>query len=87
MRSRLGARNGGMEGLVNPVRLISQPTVRNGRDTRMTGAELDAISAASQSPALVALIGLAVETAMRRSELVELHWANGDLKRRVVRLQ
>ncbi|MGN6282051.1 MAG: tyrosine-type recombinase/integrase [Frateuria sp.] len=77
----------GMEGLINPVRLISQPTVRNGRDRRVTGAELDAICASSRSPALVALIGLAVETAMRRSELVDLRWADIDLERRVVRLQ
>lgn len=67
--------------------MISQATVRNGRDRRVTGAELDAICAASRSPALVALIGLAVETAMRRSELVDLRWADIDLERRVVRLQ
>lgn len=64
---------------MNPVRLISQPMVRNGRDRRVTGAELDAICAVSQSPALVALAGLAVERAMRRREIVELHWANPDL--------
>lgn len=76
----------GMEGLINPVRLISLPTVRNARDRRVSGDELDAICGASRSPDLVFLIRLAVETAMRRGELVDLQWAHIDLERRVAHL-
>lgn len=49
-------------------------------------SELEQVIAASESPLLPAIIQIAVETAMRRSEIVELRWEHIDLKRRVAHL-
>lgn len=48
--------------------------------------ELERIIAASCSEQLPAVIALAVETAMRRSEIVSLYWEHIDLRRRVAHL-
>jgi integrase len=48
--------------------------------------ELERIIAASGSALLPAVIALAVETAMRRSEIISLRWEHIDLKRRVAHL-
>lgn len=52
----------------------------------MQDGELERVVAASSSALLPSLIWLAVETAMRRGELVSLQWKNVDLKRRVAHL-
>lgn len=48
--------------------------------------ELERVVAASQSSLLPTVMCLAVETAMRRSEIVSLQWQYVDLERRVVHL-
>ena len=48
--------------------------------------ELERVITASNSALLPAIIWLAVETAMRRGEIVSLQWKNVDLKRRVAHL-
>jgi integrase len=48
--------------------------------------ELERVAKASGSTLLPSIICLAVETAMRRGEIVSLLWANVDLNRRVVHL-
>jgi integrase len=48
--------------------------------------ELERVVAASGSALLPAIIWLAVETAMRRGEIVSLRWEHVDLKRRVAHL-
>lgn len=48
--------------------------------------ELERVVAASGSPLLPAIIWLAVETAMRRGEIVVMRWEHVDLKRRVAHL-
>jgi integrase len=48
--------------------------------------ELERVVAASSSALLPAIIWLAVETAMRRGEIVSLRWEHVDLKRRVAHL-
>jgi integrase len=48
--------------------------------------ELERIIAASGSTLLPAVITLAVETAMRRSEIISLRWENIDIRRRVAHL-
>lgn len=48
--------------------------------------ELERVVAASGSTLLPPIIWLAVETAMRRSEIVTLRWEHVDLKRRVAHL-
>ncbi|OSO81226.1 site-specific integrase [Burkholderia pseudomallei] len=48
--------------------------------------ELDRVVAASESTLLPSIVWLAVETAMRRGEIVSLRWEHVDLKRRVAHL-
>ncbi|WP_181290907.1 site-specific integrase [Caballeronia novacaledonica] len=48
--------------------------------------ELERVAKASGSPLLPSIIWLAVETAMRRGEIVSLLWVHVDLNRRVVHL-
>lgn len=67
-------REWGMENLANPVQIVRKPKLPQGRDRRLLPGELDAIIEASESPELRAIIQLEVETAMRRSEFVALHW-------------
>ncbi|MCA8282809.1 site-specific integrase [Burkholderia cepacia] len=58
--------------------------LESGRGAR--DGEHERVIAASRSAPLPAIIWLAVETAMRRGEIVSLQWANVDLKRRVAHL-
>ena len=48
--------------------------------------ELEAIIAASQSPQLPTIMRLAVETAMRRSEVIKLTWSQINLAKRFLTL-
>ena len=79
-------REWGIEGIQNPVQAAAKPQVRNARSRRVTDAEIEAICAASRSHELPALVRLAVETAMRRGELLALKWEHVDLARRVAHL-
>lgn len=87
----------GLESLSNPVELVRKPTVKNERTRRIASIdpsssrdvstdELAYVKAASQSAFLPALIDIAVETAMRRGELMTLGPSQVDLKKRVVTL-
>ncbi|WP_175771175.1 tyrosine-type recombinase/integrase [Burkholderia ambifaria] len=87
----------GLESLSNPVELVRKPTVKNERTRRISNIEpaphrgtstdeLAYVKAASASAFLPALIDIAVETAMRRSELISLGPAQVDLTKRVARL-
>ncbi len=87
----------GLESLSNPVELVRKPTVKNGRTRRISSVEPDTqrgtsadelayVKAASASAFLPALVDIAVETAMRRSELISLGPAQVDLTKRVARL-
>ncbi|MDR6379654.1 integrase [Paraburkholderia caribensis] len=88
-----------MESLLNPVELVRKPHANNARTRRIAAAEADSASArqtevgelervvaASGSDLLPAIIWLAVETAMRRGEVVDLLWEHVDLRRRVAHL-
>lgn len=57
-----------------------------GTDRGAYDGELDRIAAASESALLPSIVWLAVETAMRRSEIVSLRWEHVDLRHRVVHL-
>ena len=75
----------GMESLTNPVQIASKPKLPGGRTRRLVGDEETRLLAAA-SPELRPIIILAVETAMRRGEIVGLRWENIDLKRRIAKL-
>ena len=67
---------------VNPVREIRLPTVRNARDRRLMTGEWQALLRAAsgcRNLRIVPFIRLAVETGMRRSELVNLQWGDVNL--------
>lgn len=72
----------GMESLANPVELITKPTPANERERRVSPEELESIIAATQSRFLPAMLRIAVQSAVRRGELVGLCWEhvylNGD---------
>lgn len=74
-RIALGEPNGNPAGLVGGL-------PRNGAGD----SELERVIAASGSNLLPPIVWLAVETAMRRSEIVELRWEHIDLTRRVAHL-
>ena len=87
----------GMESLSNPVELVRKPQPNNARSRRIATSEeqggrmtddgeLERVIAASGSSVLPAVIRLAVETAMRRGEIVALKWEHIDLKRQVAHL-
>ena len=88
----------GMEGLMNPVEQIRKPRPKNARTRRINhehdgergamgmGNEIEQIITASSSAHLPSIVRLAVETAMRRGELIELRWEHINLKKRFAHL-
>jgi len=80
------AREWGMENLANPVALLKLPPLRNARERRVSDEEINAVIAASNSALLPPVMRLAVETAMRRGEIVGMRWEHVDLRRRVAHL-
>jgi len=77
----------------NPVRLVRKPPTPQGRSRTVNETEmlriLDALTPCPTrrvSPWMKPLVELAVETAMRRGELLELRWEHIDLGNRVAHL-
>lgn len=78
-------------GLTNPVLLIRKPKALPGRNRVLTQDEEDRLlfhakASGRRNPLMTALIVLALETAMRRGELLALRWDLIDLKRRIAHL-
>ncbi|ATG19670.1 integrase [Ralstonia pickettii] len=65
---------------------VVKPKLPPGRDRRVQQGELDAIVAATLSPVLVDLIPFAIETGMRRGEMLALDWEYIDFQRRTAYL-
>lgn len=82
---RIARTEWGMEGLHNPVQDVRRPRQRPGRERRLEPGEEERLRAEA-GPEWNALLTVALETAMRRGELVSLRWANVYLRRRVARL-
>lgn len=73
----------------NPVEMITiPPQPKRGRERRLELGELEKllIAAKDYSCELFSIISIALETAMRRSEICNLRWENIDKKKRVVKL-
>lgn len=68
----------------NPCRLVRKPKRSDARDRRLRPGEYEALHA--KRPDLLAFIILAIETSMRRGELVNLRWKHVDLERRTAHL-
>ncbi len=82
----IAARESGMAGLENPVRVVRLAPENNARDRRVSDAEIDAICATTESSELPSIVRLAVETAMRRGELCDLRWEHIDWADDIARL-
>ena len=70
-------------------RMVRAPTVNNARERRLEAGEESRLLAAldaSHGRHLISVALLALETAMRRGELLALRWEHVDLKRRVAHL-
>ena len=82
-------RDWGMPLAKNVVKLVRRPVIRSERSRRLTGDEeqrlLDGCDA-GQIPFLKTLLILAIETGMRRGEILGLKWSDISHNRRVITL-
>nr|NDU43940.1 tyrosine-type recombinase/integrase [Acidithiobacillus ferrianus] len=78
----------GMEAISNPCEAVRKPRLPQGRDRRLVDNEetrlLDACR--DENPDILYIVRIAIETAMRRSEICGLQWENVNLARRVAML-
>ena len=75
--------NWGMISLDNPVSGVRKPKLPSGRERRLHLGEMGALLGAVDLN-MACLIALAVETAMRRGEIVALTWDKVDIKNRSI---
>lgn len=76
-----------MRGLENPVLGVRRPKQPPGRERRLhSGEEMDRILNATQSETLKIIIPLAVETAMRRGEMVSIKRTDIDFDEQTIHL-
>ena len=74
---------------VNPVAEIKLPSPQKSRDRRLIPGELEGLLSAwrgMRTAWLIPLVMLAIETGMRRSELLGLQWQDVDLDARLAHL-
>ena len=80
----------GMESLVNPVSLVkgSRPKLPRGRDCRLLPGEEPRLFSACESygGSIAAIVTIAIETAMRRSEIASMRWEHLDWRLKVLRV-
>jgi len=77
--------------VINPIPLVRKPTAPKGRDRLLSGDELARLLLALEpigrrNPWMQPLVQLALETAMRRGELLSLRWSDIDLSSRTATL-
>ena len=74
----------GFDNLINPVLKIRRPRLPQSRDTRLSDDDIHLICRKSQSRLLPLLIHIALDTAMRVSEIVNLKVTDCDFKERMI---
>jgi integrase len=82
----LAKREWGVELRENPMDKISRPIARDARDRRLSPEEWRRLESAlrlTRNREVEPFVRLALETALRRGELLALHWRHIDLERRV----
>lgn len=85
----IGRKEWGIRLAENPVKLVRRPSLPRGRDRRLQGdeeARLYRACDSPRSPYMNPLIVLALETAMRRGELLGLCWGDIDWEKRIAHL-
>ena len=73
----------------NPVKMVRRPSVPQGRKRRLEDGEEENLLAAcdrGRTPLLKQLVVLAIETGMRRGELLGLRWEHVHFAKRIVHL-
>ena len=70
----------------NPVSLISKPKTPRPRDRRLETGELERLLGASRNPWFRPVVLFAIETDMRRGEILSLSWQDVHLEKRYVHL-
>lgn len=77
-----------MESLRNPVSIVRLPSSFSGRDRRISSGEEKVLleGCFEYGGEIHDVVVLAIETAMRRWEIVSLKWENVDLGKRTARL-
>lgn len=77
----------GMESLTNPVQLAAKPKLPPGRERRLEqGEEEKLFKAIGNDFEFSAIIKIALETAMRRGEIVKLNWKDVDFSNQAASL-
>lgn len=75
--------------VANPVASVTKPPAGKARSRRLTGTEEQRLlesASQCQNPHIAPLIAFAIETGMRRGEMLSMTWADVDLSRSVVTL-
>lgn len=73
----------------NPVKDIRQPALQNARSRRLDPGEYQALlyaASKSRNPYVALIIRFAIETGLRRGELVDLSWSCVDLAQRIAQI-
>lgn len=70
----------------NPARLVKNPTVRNSRDRVFIADEEKRLFAEFKTPMLKAIARLALETACRLGELLNMDWQDIDFAKRTLHI-
>jgi len=81
----VAAKDWGIPLTSNPVQIIRKPKAGRGRDRRLNSGELALLlDALTDTVEVKVIVQLAIETGMRRSELLSLLWVNVDMVNRFV---
>jgi integrase len=83
-----GRTESGLENVIrtNPVSMISKPKAPRPRDRRLEAGELERLLAGSPNAWFKRVVLFAIETEMRRGEILSLTWENVHLKKRYAHL-
>ena len=80
-------REWGLELPENPAALVTLPRPSEARDRRLEPGELEKLEdALADKPLVRAIVRFAIETAMRRGEILGLKWRNVDMRKRLARI-
>ena len=76
----------GMESLASPSAAVRKPSVSNSRTRRVLDDEINRINEATESAMLPLIVTIAVQSGMRRGEIVSLEWKHVDTQERTAHL-